>query len=171
MAFKTFTNGSVLTDSDLNTYLMKQVVVACTSGTRPASPPEGMCIYEADTDRIMTYNTSWREISRANYADGAASMTSGFTATKNYVYRRGSFGFLQLTFTRGSAMAALTTHIVGNLGASANWPSASYDFNANSNGGHILTCWVDTNGDIIARPFTQIAAGTNVILNTVYPLV
>ncbi|GAB7039697.1 MULTISPECIES: hypothetical protein [Catenuloplanes] len=50
MPIKTFTNGSVLTDDDLNTYLMQQTVIRCTSGTRPASPVAGMLIYETDTD-------------------------------------------------------------------------------------------------------------------------
>lgn len=61
MAFKTFTNGSILTDTDLNTYLMKQSVVQCTSGTRPSSPPEGMVVYETDTDRLSTYTgAAWQ---------------------------------------------------------------------------------------------------------------
>ncbi len=60
MAFKTFTAGSVLTASDVMTYLMKQVVIACTSGTRPSSPAEGMTIYETDTDRYGVHNgTDW----------------------------------------------------------------------------------------------------------------
>lgn len=58
MAFKTFTAGAVLTASDVNTYLAKQAVVVCTSTTRPSSPPEGMTIYETDTDKLLSYTTS-----------------------------------------------------------------------------------------------------------------
>lgn len=58
MAFKTFTAGAVLTASDVNTYLAKQAVVVCTSTTRPSSPPEGMVIYETDTDKVLTYTTA-----------------------------------------------------------------------------------------------------------------
>lgn len=58
MAFKTFTAGAVLTASDVNTYLAKQAVVVCTSTTRPSSPPEGMVIYETDTDKLLSYTTS-----------------------------------------------------------------------------------------------------------------
>lgn len=58
MAFKTFADSTVLTASDLNTYLMKQAVITCTSGTRPSSPVEGMTIYETDTDRVMIYSGS-----------------------------------------------------------------------------------------------------------------
>ena len=35
---------------------MKQSVIVCTSGTRPAGPNEGMTIYETDTDRVQIYN-------------------------------------------------------------------------------------------------------------------
>lgn len=69
MAIKTFT-AAPLTASDVNTYLMKQAVITCTSGTRPGSPVNGMTIYETDTSRYMTWNgsawiqyvgeTSWR---------------------------------------------------------------------------------------------------------------
>ena len=58
MAFKTFVAGAVLTASDVNTYLAKQAVIVCTSGTRPTSPPEGMTIYETDTDKLLVYTTA-----------------------------------------------------------------------------------------------------------------
>jgi hypothetical protein len=63
MAFKTFTPG-VLTSSDVNTFLMRQAVIVCTSTTRPASPNEGMTIYETDSKRYLGYTgTAWRNIS------------------------------------------------------------------------------------------------------------
>jgi hypothetical protein len=62
MAFKTFAPG-VLTSSDVNTFLMRQAVIACTSSTRPASPSEGMTIYETDTDLALIYTgTAWQPI-------------------------------------------------------------------------------------------------------------
>ena len=57
MTIPTFTAGSVLTASQMN-QVAKQVVVTCTSGTRPSSPPEGMTIYETDTDKLLAYTTS-----------------------------------------------------------------------------------------------------------------
>jgi hypothetical protein len=56
--FKTFLNGDVLTDSDLNGYLMRQAVVTCTSGTRPSSPTTGQPIYETDTKLIQVWDGS-----------------------------------------------------------------------------------------------------------------
>lgn len=58
MPIKTFTAGEVLTASDVNTYLMNQAVITCTSATRPGSPSEGMTIYETDTDQYKTYSGS-----------------------------------------------------------------------------------------------------------------
>lgn len=56
MAFKTWTAGETLTASDVNTYLGKQAVIVCTSGTRPGSPVEGQTVYETDTDKLLTYD-------------------------------------------------------------------------------------------------------------------
>lgn len=58
MAFKTFIAGEVLTASDVNTYLAKQAVIVCTSGTRPSSPTEGMTVFETDTDKLLAYDGS-----------------------------------------------------------------------------------------------------------------
>lgn len=58
MAFKTFVDLATLPASDLNTYLMKQAVIVCTSGTRPGSPVEGMTIRETDTGLRYAYDGS-----------------------------------------------------------------------------------------------------------------
>lgn len=83
MAFKTFTAGSVLTAADVNDYLMEQVVIACTSGTRPGSPNEGMTIYETDTDRYAVHNgTDWvYPLVSVTKTSAAQSVTSSTTIT------------------------------------------------------------------------------------------
>lgn len=87
MPFKTFT-PSVLTAAEMNDYLMKQAVITCTSGTRPASPVNGMTIYETDTGRYITWNgsawsrviggTSWRW---AAYSTATLAIPSGTWTT------------------------------------------------------------------------------------------
>lgn len=63
MAFKTFTSGAVLTAAEINTYLMQQSVIVCTSATRPSSPVEGMRIAETDTDLEYIYTGSaWIQV-------------------------------------------------------------------------------------------------------------
>lgn len=59
MTIPTFIPGAVLTASQMN-QVAQQVVVTCTSTTRPSSPPEGMTIYETDTDCLTTFDgTNW----------------------------------------------------------------------------------------------------------------
>jgi len=82
MAFKTFANGAILTDTDLNDYLMKQVVITCTSGTHPASPSTGMFIYETDTRTLLKYTgASWEPVagSRNAYTPALTAATTNPT--------------------------------------------------------------------------------------------
>jgi len=55
--FKDFATGDVLTETDMDG-IMKQTIIVCTSGTRPASPNEGMTVFETDTDRYSVYTGS-----------------------------------------------------------------------------------------------------------------
>lgn len=91
MGFKTFVAGEVLTASDVNTYLMKQVVIVCTSGTRPSSPNEGMTIYETDTDKVLVYSGSaWVEFGLLNFPrvrvnrNTTQSLTTGTAAAISF---------------------------------------------------------------------------------------
>lgn len=58
MAFKTFVAGNSLPAADMNTYLMPQSVIVCTSATRPATPNAGMTIWETDNNALKTYTTA-----------------------------------------------------------------------------------------------------------------
>lgn len=79
MAFKTFAPG-VLTSSDVNTFLMRQAVITCTSSTRPSSPSEGMFIYETDTDNLAKYNgSSWVYQGKYDYSFTPTLSGSGWT--------------------------------------------------------------------------------------------
>lgn len=55
MAFKNFIDGVTLPAADINTYLAKQAVIVCTSGSRPSPAVVGMTIYETDTARMLVY--------------------------------------------------------------------------------------------------------------------
>lgn len=77
MAFKTFVALDPFLASEANTYLMKQAVIVCTSGTRPGSPVEGMVIYETDTDRILVYNgAAWVTITPVSDLVATAQTTT-----------------------------------------------------------------------------------------------
>jgi hypothetical protein len=67
MAYKVFSNGSVLNASDLNDYLMNQSVIAFTNATaRDAaitSPIEGQLTWLEDSNKYSYYNgTVWADL-------------------------------------------------------------------------------------------------------------
>jgi hypothetical protein len=121
VAFKTFTNGSVLTDADLNDYLMKQAVISCTSGTRPSSPPEGMLVYETDTDVISVYKgAAWKRYAvdvETNTAlqDEDSTTISGVTSTS---FIPGS-PVVQVTFVAPPSGKVVIT-VTGSVSESSN---------------------------------------------------
>ena len=58
--FHTFQTAEVLTAANVNTYLMQQAVIQCTSATRPSSPGAGMTSYETDLNVKLVYDgTAW----------------------------------------------------------------------------------------------------------------
>lgn len=51
----------VLRSADINTYLMRQTIIVCTSSTRPSSPATGMHIWQTDTNTELVWDgTTWR---------------------------------------------------------------------------------------------------------------
>ena len=70
------TNGTTISTTWGNA-IRDQGVQVTTSGARPSSPIEGMCIYETDTDLLLVYNGSaWKQI-----GNGATSNTFGAWST------------------------------------------------------------------------------------------
>ena len=73
--FKTFTDGSVLTAAEVNTYLMQQTIMAFADATARdaaiSSPSEGMFVYLTGSNALQFYDgSSWT----------ATSLTSDITA-------------------------------------------------------------------------------------------
>lgn len=95
MAYKVFTNGSVLNASDLNDYLMNQSVMTFSSSTARASaitsPIEGMLTWLQDVNRYQYYNgTAWQDLTdeptgwsdkSANYSIVAADLGTTIRST------------------------------------------------------------------------------------------
>ena len=96
MGFKLWATNELATSSDLNTYLAKQVVIVCTSGTRPSSPVTGMHIYETDTHKMQKWDFgAWKPVSSSRSSTITPTLTStgtaptlgtGSTATGVYTY-------------------------------------------------------------------------------------
>jgi len=105
----TFVAGAVLTASQMNT-VAKQVVVTCTSGTRPSSPPEGMTIYETDTDKMLTYTTAttgW--VPPFNLPWGRVASASSGAATSSIGTSNTDVNGLSVTWTAVANRYYLTT--------------------------------------------------------------
>ena len=63
MPFKTWATNEVLTSSDMNTYVGKQVISQLTSVTLPSSPGEGQTVYCTDTDKFVVWDgAAWQEV-------------------------------------------------------------------------------------------------------------
>jgi hypothetical protein len=61
--FKVFQNGNVLTASEVNTFMMDQMImVFADAAARDAailSPSEGMFAFLKDDDKLTVFTTSW----------------------------------------------------------------------------------------------------------------
>lgn len=84
MAFKNFIDGVTLPAADINTYLAKQAVIVCTSGSRPSPAVVGMTIYETDTARMLVYaaaTATWQPPWNMPWGlQGYATLTSASSA-------------------------------------------------------------------------------------------
>lgn len=145
MAFKTFVALDPLLASEVNTYLMKQVVIVCTSGTRPSSPVDGMHIYETDTDRRAVYNgTVWITVS----PQSQTVATSQGTASTTYADLA----------TVGPAQSALTgTTAIITIGCYASNTGANLLRIAVAVSGASTIAAADGNGTLITGPAAGIA--------------
>jgi hypothetical protein len=83
VAYKVFTNGSVLQASEVNDNLMNQAVITFTNSTARASaitsPVEGMVTYLADTDTYQFWNGSaWTNLVSSTVGTGNAIINGAF---------------------------------------------------------------------------------------------
>lgn len=150
MPFKTFT-PSVLTSADMNTYLMKQAVITCTSGTRPGSPTEGMTVYETDTDCYATYNgTTWVYALGGIWQSYTPTLTNITLGNGSMVAKWTTVGKTVVGSVRIVA-GSTTSYSAGNLGISIPTAGASW-LDARDT---IGSGWVD-NGSGASRRGTSI---------------
>lgn len=122
MAFKTFAAGETLTAADVNTYLAKQAVIVCTSGTRPASPVEGMAIYETDTDKFLTYDGATWNLPKS-LAGGALIAPAQVATSQTGITTETSLTGLSLAVTVG-ASRRVRVHAEVTVGATVSGDSA-----------------------------------------------
>lgn len=93
MAFKTWATNEVLTSSDMNTYVGKQVISQLTSVTLPSSPGEGQTVYCTDTDKFVVWDgAAWQEVLQVGaWTSFTPTLTQNgakSTSTNSYAYAR-----------------------------------------------------------------------------------
>lgn len=118
--FKTFTNGSVLPDTDLNGYLMQQVIIQCTSGTRPGSPNDGMMAFETDTEAYRNYDASlaaWQAFGHSRKQSYVPALTA--TTTNPTIGTSGQWLFSWYAFAPGNVCNYNFFIQFGSTGANA----------------------------------------------------
>ena len=127
VAYKVFTNGSVLQASEINDNLMRQsVMVFSNAAARTAaitSPIEGMVSYLEDVDRYDHYNgTSWFSpfgLTHINTTD----FTAQTSVTVNNVFSAAYNNYaIELQYTQNTSAGGLTYTLVnGGTPAASNW--------------------------------------------------
>lgn len=95
MPKKTFVNGQVLTDSDLNTYLMNQAVMTFASSAARSSAigtaTEGMVTYLEDSNSYFGWNgTVWKALSPNVINTISASYTAVASDANETIYVSGT---------------------------------------------------------------------------------
>lgn len=89
-------NGNTISTTWGNA-IRDQGVQVTTSGARPGSPTEGMCIYETDTDLLLVYNGSdWKQI-----GNSATSNTFGAWASWTPQIRQSASAGMSTTVSYG----------------------------------------------------------------------
>jgi hypothetical protein len=126
-------DASTLTSTFYNTYIREQVVVTCTSATRPTAL-EGRMIFETDLNLLRIYDgSSWRILSSAGWTNytptwtnltlGDGSQSGEYRYSQDQIRVRGTLIFGSTTAVTGtisllipnSATSAASGLSVGNL--------------------------------------------------------
>ena len=114
VAYKVFTNGSVLNASEVNDNLMNQAVITFTNSAARASaitsPVEGMVTYLADTDTYEFWNGSaWSALVSSTVGSGNAIINGAFEINQRGYASAGTLASGAYGFDRWKANAADTT--------------------------------------------------------------
>jgi hypothetical protein len=158
-------DDGVLTSSFYNAYIREQVVVTCTSATRPTGV-NGRFIFETDTGATLRHNgTSWVAISTpwAAYTPSLANVTLG-NGTLTFRWRKESADTIHV---RGKLVFGSTTSVSGLIGFG--YPAGFTPVTSPRNLG---SCWVS---DATASPpyFGTVQAASSMFVygNTTTPRV
>lgn len=141
MVYQLVNNGDVPDEDYFNNALMRQTIIKCTSGTRPASPDEGMTIYETDTGLYVSHDgTNWKTIGQNFVGSFTPTLTAasvnpnlGTTAVREgrYILHNGNtctyWGYVQFSGSSigaGSGQYYISTPVTSSAGVTITCGSA-----------------------------------------------
>lgn len=146
-------DGDVLTSSFYNTYVREQVVVTCTSATRP-SGVEGRLIYETDTNKLMIYNGSWTVVASAgwtNYTPAWTNLTPGnATVAARYIYVPGGLRMSGvIIFGSTTSISGSVSQTVPNSETAAGWSAGAFILDDGPGAEHSGSCRIGAGGTAV----------------------
>jgi hypothetical protein len=148
VAYKVFTNGSVLNASEINDNLMNQSVMVFSNATARSAaltaPVEGMLTWLEDVNRYENYNgTAWVELGSA--PGSVLLSTTSFTAASSVSPGSGTFSSTydsyKLVFHASASTQLSLQYRLGNgttPNSGANYVSTVYGWGNNGNGTNII---------------------------------
>ena len=182
--FKTFTAGSVLTASEVNTYLAKQAVINCDSSSDyPSAPVVGMTVYDLADDALYIYagatsgwkppwNLPWGQVGSATTSTATTSISSSYsdltglsvtwTAVANRRYK--VTGYSDLSSTSASIARLAITDGSANVKAQAQQALAANDVAAQT----VFEVFTGTAGSTTRKLRGLVTAGTGATQSNVY---
>lgn len=155
--------GDVLTAANATDYWSKQVVIICTSGTRPTAR-EGMVIYQTDTDTLLVYVTAWCEITPYNATSGTTTVST--TTSTSYTSTLADGLTTAVTVTTGTeALVTFTVNPVyqttGGIGYVAYAVSGATTVAASDSYAIVESSTTMGLSGALAYPKTALTAGAN----------
>lgn len=170
--FKTFTAGSILTASDMNTYVMQGVLVFATTSARTSAittPTAGMMSFITATNSLEYYDgAAWQvylgSIAWTSYTPTLTNLTLG-NGTLTFTYQqvgkivnvRGRFSLGSTSAVTGSATFSLPVTPTGFAYGSANILAAGANYGAVSylSGTTVVVSTFNAAGTYAARTNTS----------------
>ena len=154
--WKTFSAGSVLTASDVNGYLMDQVVQKfATSSARSsgiASPSKGMLSYLSSTKNVEVYNgTNWMGIGGMTLVSSGSFSGSASTNIANAFTTAYSEYLIITDFYSSTVQNALMTLTVAGV-ATGTWSSARLLAQANTGAPAFTRVFSSTASSVVITP-------------------
>jgi hypothetical protein len=176
VAYKVFTNGSVLNASEMNEYLMNQAVITFSNSTARSSaitsPVEGMVTYLEDSQTLETFNgTSWIRsvLGESNTSLGKDTLVANTTGANNVALgvsalAANTTGGQNTAIGEGALSANTTANNNTAIGRFALLSSTTATRNVAI--GQSAMVAITTGGDSVGVGFAALTANTTGVNNT-----